>query len=141
MTLIRNNILCLLYDNGMLRFKEIQKRVNTTVSTPLKRLMNEKLIEKIKGEKYHETYYVITDNGKDNVTKTTRLRILEELSKKNMQTQTELKRKINNTVSPVLGRMRRDKQVERLYNQDNGNDIRYSITKFGLENLKEYKVD
>ena len=84
MTLIRNNILCLLYDNGMLRFKEIQKRVNTTVSTPLKRLMNEKLIEKIKGEKYHETYYVITDNGKDNVTKTTRLRILEELSKKNM---------------------------------------------------------
>ena len=124
----------------MLRVKELNKIFNTTISTTLRRLKNEKLIEKIKGKNYNETYYVITDNGKDYVTKTTRLRILEELSKTNMQTPTELKHKINNTVSPVLGRMRRDKQVERLYNQDNGNDIRYSITELGLKCLKNYET-
>lgn len=131
-------ILLELYDNYCLRAKDIKKRVNTSISTTLTRLRKDKLIERDTVD-YQKVNYNITEDDKDYVMKSIRIRILEELSIKNDMTSKELKIKINGGVSPLLSRMRRDKQIKRKINPDNGNDIRYSITEEGFKILKGFK--
>ena len=135
--LTRYKILNLLFEYKKLRPMEIQKKLGVTISNQIKTLRNHKFIKRINNN-HKVTVYEITESGVDEVIKSTRIRILEELNVNSMQTPRNLKSKINSTVSPMLTRMRKDKQILRTFNQDNGNDIRYSITHKGLQDLNNY---
>jgi DNA-binding HxlR family transcriptional regulator len=136
--LTKDLILLELYDNYCLRAKDIKERLNTSISTTLTRLRKDKLIERDTVD-YQKVNYNITEDGRDYVMKSIRIRILEALSRTNKMKSKELKVKINGGVSPLLSRMRRDKQIKRNINPDNGNDITYSITETGFKVLKEFK--
>ena len=79
MYLTRDLILMELYTNGIQRQGTLHAKLKTTISKQLKALCNHDLIMKFIGPKYNAVAYDITDNGIDEVMKTTRVRILEEL--------------------------------------------------------------
>ena len=69
---------------------------------------------------------------------TTRIQILNELKQQNTQSPIQLKTKLGKHVSSMLGRMHKDKEIQRNLNPNHGNDIRYSITQKGINQLNYY---
>ena len=90
------------------------------------------------GPKYNAVAYDITDNGIDEVMKTTRVRILEELKSNANLTQFELKELIGASVSPMMSRLRKDKEIERTPNQNRPGKVIYTITQKGHKYLNDY---
>lgn len=141
MYLTRDLILMELYTNGIQRQNKLHLKLKTTISKQLKYLLNQKLIQKFKGTEYNAIAYDITNAGVKEVMKTTRIRILEELNANPNLTQTELKTTVGASVSPMMTRLRRDKEIQRHVNPNNRNDIVYTLTQKGYAYLKDYNLN